>query len=171
MSRFSRCRRSRKQSGFALFLALLVLLVLTISGIALMFNTSVEQSLSSTETKISKTFYAADSGIEFAIERIRTAPAAYIGGDLPKAMSAGYSTASPDIKVTVAQPIVVGFTIHPGDAVSPSGSSYSPQQVVEKFYHLSSTSSSPSIQSTKTIVADVGIYPLQLGIDPTLIRP
>ena len=157
--------------GFALFLALLVLLVLTISGIALMFNTSVEQSLASTETKISKTFYAADSGLEFAAERIRT-DVSYLGGPMPVAMSANYSTSTtPDINVVVSQPVMVGYTVHPGDQYGASGSQYAKQQTVEKFFHLTSTATSTSIQSSKTITADVSIYPLQLTIPPPTPTP
>ena len=34
-------------------------------GVALMFTASIENTLAGTETKISKIFYAADSGIEY----------------------------------------------------------------------------------------------------------
>ena len=56
----------RREEGFALFLAILLLLILTVVGIALLFTASMEQSLSSNETKVSKVFYAACSGVDYA---------------------------------------------------------------------------------------------------------
>ena len=57
-----RLRQPDRERGAALFLAILTLFILTIMGIALMFTTSIENSLAGTETKVSKIFYAADSG-------------------------------------------------------------------------------------------------------------
>ncbi len=151
----SRSARSSER-GFALFLALLVLLVLTISGIALMFNTSVEQTMSSTETKISKTFYAADSGIEYASAKLR-GDNNWKGGQMPVGISANY-TAAPtptDIKITVTAPVYLGSTIRQGDPIA----TVNEPQIVEKLYSLSSTADSTVIQSTKTITAQVALYP------------
>ena len=63
-------RRRRGESGFALFLAILLLLILTVIGIALLFTASTERSLSGNETKVSKVFYAACSGVDFATSRL-----------------------------------------------------------------------------------------------------
>ena len=56
---------SAGERGIALFVAILLLLVITVMGVALLFTASIEQTLSGTETRISKIFYAADSGIEY----------------------------------------------------------------------------------------------------------
>ena len=63
-----RARRGRagREEGFVLFLAMLFLLVLTILGISVMFTATTEGLLSSNETKVSKIFYAASSGIDFS---------------------------------------------------------------------------------------------------------
>lgn len=155
----SRSTRRRREKGFALFLALLVLLVVTISGIALLFNTQIESSLSSTETKISRAFYAADSGIAWAGEQLRT-NASFRGGAMPP-MSANIPNQSPDIQVTVSQPILVGWAVHVGDPLpKPDGSG----GIVENFFHMSSTSTSVSLQATKSITSDIGIYPSLMQI-------
>lgn len=152
-------RRHNAQRGFALFLALLVLLVVTVGGIALMLMTSVDLTLSGNETKVSKVFYAADSGIEYGAAKLRS-DVNYKGGPLPVGLSSYYlSSASPDIQVAVTQPIVVGYTIHPGDAIEAQGSAYRTSQVVENLYTMNSTATSTSIQANKSITADVGIYP------------
>jgi Tfp pilus assembly protein PilX len=154
--------RSRgRRRGFALFLALLVLLVLTISGIALMFNTSVEQSMAGTETKVSKTFYAADSGIEFAGAQLQGGiDPASMGGTMPLGLSANYPNASGtptpgEISVVLSKPLYMGYVIHPGDAIA-SGTE---QQICEKVYSITSTATSSTIQSARTITAQIGVYP------------
>ncbi|MEO6325451.1 MAG: PilX N-terminal domain-containing pilus assembly protein [Thermoanaerobaculia bacterium] len=158
-------RSRRRQRGFALFLALLVLLVLTISGIALMFNTSVEQSMASTETKISKTFYGADSGIEYAGAQLQS-NINFLGGNMPTGLSANYPTASGtptpgEIGVVISAPVYLGSAIHPGDAIASAGE----QQICEKIYALTSTATSTAIQSTRTITAQIGVYPQVRGLN------
>src|SRR5262249_36491206 len=77
-------RRPRKdEEGFVLFLAILPLFVLTAAGLALMFASNSEQILSSYQTMTSKTFYAADSGLQYATARIAR-DTNYVGGPLPK---------------------------------------------------------------------------------------
>jgi len=157
-------RRRDAERGFALFLALLVLLVVTVGGIALMLMTSVDLTLSGNETKVSKIFYAADSGIEYGAAKLRS-DVNYKGGPLPVGLSSNYLSTSPDIQVAVTQPIVVGYTIHPGDAIEAQGSAYGTSQVVENFFTMSSTATSTSIQANKSITADVGIYPQLLTVN------
>src|SRR5437762_3467917 len=67
----ARSRRFRREEGFVLFLAIFVLLVITAAGLATMFATSMDLTLSSNETKVSKVFYAADSGIEYCAAKLR----------------------------------------------------------------------------------------------------
>ena len=70
-----RLRQPDRERGAALFLAILTLFILTIMGIALMFTTSIENTLAGTETKVSKIFYAADSGVEYAGAMLSAQPA------------------------------------------------------------------------------------------------
>jgi hypothetical protein len=158
-------RRARRgESGFALFLAILLLLVLTVVGIALLFTASTERSLSGNETKVSKIFYAACSGIDYATSRLAS-DKNYVGGQMPVGVSSHYpGSAPPDIAVTVTRPINVGYTIHPGDQVQSEGNAYGTTQIVENFFTLSSTAQGTAIQAAKMVTADVGIYPQQLRI-------
>ena len=157
-------RRGRREKGIALFLAILLLLVLTVMGVALMFTSSIEQALSANETKISKIFYAADSGIEYATGMLNSAPV-YLGGPMPVGVSTHYPGATaPDMAVTIAPPVLLGYSILPGDQIQSEGKGYGSSQVVENVYALTSTANSTTIQASKTIDADVGVYPKLLAI-------
>jgi len=158
-------RRSRhKEEGFVLFIAILVLFVLTVAGLALMFASSSEQTLSSYHTMTSKTFYAADSGVQYATAKLAS-DVDYVGGKLPVGISTHYpGVVAPDIQVTVTRPINIGFTIHPGDQIQAQGSSYGSSQIVENFYNFTSTGEAVSIQSRKAVTTAVGIYPQHLVI-------
>ena len=68
------------------------------------------------------------------------------------------------MQVTVAQPVLLGYSILPGDQIQSQGKGYGSQQVVENVYALTSTADSTTIQASKTIDADVGIYPKLLAI-------
>ena len=155
--------RPRREEGFALFLSMLLLLVLTVLGIALLFTASTEQSLSGNETKVSKVFYAACSGVDYATAKL-SSDKNYVGGQMPVGVSSHYPGLSADIQVTVTRPINVGYTIHPGDQIQSHGSAYGTTQVVENFYYLNSTAQGSAIQAAKMVTADIGIYPQQLKI-------
>jgi hypothetical protein len=155
--------RSRREEGFALFLSMLLLLVLTVLGIALLFTASTEQSLSGNETKVSKVFYAACSGVDYATAKL-SSDKNYVGGQMPVGVSSHYPGLSADIQVTVTRPINVGYTIHPGDQIQSHGSAYGTTQIVENFYYLNSTAQGSAIQAAKMVTADIGIYPQQLKI-------
>ena len=157
-------RPGRGEEGFALFLAILLLLILTVIGIALLFTASTERSLSGNETKVSKVFYAACSGVDYATARLAS-DRDYVGGQMPVGVSSHYpGGAAPDIQVTVSRPINVGFSVHFGDQYDPRGSTYGGNQFVENYYNLTSTAHGSAIQAAKMITADVGIYPQQQRI-------
>jgi Tfp pilus assembly protein PilX len=59
----------RGERGSAFTVALLVLLVLTVAGLALTLITQTEVRIGSNERTTTRTLYAADSGIEFAVAR------------------------------------------------------------------------------------------------------
>jgi len=159
-----RCRHGSREKGMALFLAILLLLVITVMGVALMFTASIEQTLAGTETKISKIFYASDSGIEYASAMLNST-IAYNGGIMPVGVSTHYpGSGAPDMQVNIAPPVLLGYSILPGDQIQSQGKGYGSQQVVENVYSLISTADSTTIQASKTINADVGIYPKLLAI-------
>lgn len=161
-----RGRSGRRESGFVLFLAIFVLLIVTVAGLATMLATSMDLTLSGNETKVSKVFYAADSGVGYCAARLRT-DVNYIGGQMPVGVSSNYATSGAgDIQVTVTRPVVIGQQVHPGDGVLAQGTIYGTPQIVESLYTLSSTASATSIQASKTIRADIGLYPQVLSIVP-----
>jgi len=71
---------------------------------------------------------------------------------------------APDMQVTIAQPVLLGYTILPGDEIQSEGKAYNSNQLIENVYALTSTADSTTIQASKTIDADVGIYPKLLAI-------
>ena len=159
-------RRGRGQEGFVLFLAILVLLIATVAGLATMLATSTDLTLSGNETKVSKVFYAADSGVGYCAAKLRT-DVNYQGGQMPVGISSNYASAgSGDIQVTITRPLVIGQQVHPGDALLAQGTIYGTPQVVESLYTISSSASATSIQASKTIRADVSLYPQVLSIIP-----
>ena len=155
--------RTRGEEGFALFLSILLLLVLSVLGIALLFTASTENSLSGNETKVSKVFYAACSGVDYATAKL-SSDGDFVGGLMPVGVSSHYPGLVGDIAVTVSRPINVGYTIHPGDQIQSHGTTYGTTQIVENFYNLTSTAQASAIQAAKMVTADVGIYPQQLRI-------
>ena len=159
-------RKNRREGGFVLFLAIFILLIVTVAGLATMLATSMDLTLSGNETKVSKVFYAADSGVAYGAARLRT-DVNYIGGPMPIGVSSNYASAgSGDIQVTVTRPLIIGQMVHPGDAVIAQGTIYGTPQIVESLYTIGSTASATSIQASKTIRADIGLYPQVLSIVP-----
>jgi hypothetical protein len=160
-----RPRQPDRERGAALFLAILTLFILTIMGIGLMFTTSIENTLAGTDTKVSKIFYAADSGIEFGAARLRS-DVNFVGGLMPGGVSSYYPGLSGDIQVTITRPIVIGSRMHPGDMIVPQGTPYGTPQVSEMIFSFTSTGNATSIQASKSLDTDIGIYPQIMSIVP-----
>jgi type II secretory pathway component PulK len=95
------------QRGSAYLVVLLALVVLTIIGLSLVMVTQTEVQLGSNERTINRTFYAAESGIKFAIARYGKAqevmPFTYIQNESPLGL-AGQRIAD-EVKVSVFAPI------------------------------------------------------------------
>jgi len=159
-----RFSRRRREKGAALFVVMLLLLIVTVMGIALLFTASIEQTLSSTETRISKIFYAADSGVEYATSILASRPD-YDALNMPVGVSSHYPGApATDMQVAISKPILMGSVILAGDAFESISRSYESSQVVENIYWFSSSASSAKIQASKTIEAEVGVYMKQQRI-------
>jgi Tfp pilus assembly protein PilX len=159
-----RLRQPDRERGVALFLAILTLFILTIMGIALMFTTSIENTLAGTETKVSKIFYAADSGVEYAGAMLSTQEG-YAGGPMPVGVSSHYpGLSSPDMQVTLSPPVIIGYSTNTGDPVQSAGQVYGSNQFYEIVYAVTSSASSTATQASKAIDADIGVYPKQLSI-------
>jgi len=156
---------SAGERGIALFVAILLLLVITVMGVALLFTASIEQTLSGTETRISKIFYAADSGIEYAAGMLNSTVAYNGSNPMPVGVSSYYpGGGAADMSVTIASPILLGYSILPGDQLQSAGHGYGTAQIVENVYALTSTARSTKIEASKTIDADIGIYPKLLSV-------
>jgi hypothetical protein len=148
-----------------------VLLIVTVAGIATMLATSTDLTLSGNETKISKVFYAADSGIGYAAAKLRS-DINWAGGAMPVGVSSNYpGSAAGDIQVVISRPIFIGQQIRHGDPILAQGSNYGTPQIVETFYTLASSASATSIQASKSIRADIGVYPQVLSNVPRGVGP
>lgn len=157
-------RHTAGERGIALFVAILLLLVVTVMGVALLFTASIEQTLSGTETRISKIFYAADSGVEYAAGMLNSS-LTYNGGPMPVGVSSHFpGGVTTDMMVTIAPPVLLGYSILPGDQIQSAGKGYGTAQIVENVYALTSTARSTKIEASKTIDADIGVYPKLLSV-------
>ena len=71
-----------------------------------------------------------------------------------------------DIQVSITRPLIIGRQVHPGDALLSQGTTYGTPQIVESLFTVSSSASASSIQASKTIRADISLYPQVLSIIP-----
>jgi hypothetical protein len=149
----------------ALFVALLLLLVVTVMGIALMLTASFEQTLIGTESRISRIFYAADSGVEYGAAMLNSTLNYQGSNPMPVGVSSFYpGTPTADMVVTIAPPVLLGYSIIPGEQIQSEGKGYGSSQVVENLYSFTSSARSTKIEASKTIDAEIGIYPKLLAI-------
>ena len=156
-------RAGRREEGFILFLAIFVLLIVTVAGLATMLTTSMDLTLSGNETKVSKVFYAADSGVGYSAAKLRS-DVNFIGGQMPVGVSSNYANSgSGDIQVTITRPLQISQQVHFGDGLLAQGTTYGTPQVVENLFMISSTATATSIQASKTIRVDIAIYPQVLS--------
>lgn len=166
MRRRTRGPDRSNRRGAAFLIAILVLLVMTIAGIGLMFNTSIENALAGNETRMSKAFYAADSGLQFAVQRM-SSDINFVGGRLPGGVSAHtpFTDAKDEITVDVAPPVSVGYQIRAGDEIQAQGSTYGTAQTIEAIYWVEAVANSEEIRASKVVAAQVYIYPQQLRLE------
>ena len=158
-------RSRRGERGMALFVALLLLLVVTVMGIALMLTASFEQTLIGTESRISRIFYAADSGVEYGAAMLNSTLNYQGSNPMPVGVSSFYpGTPTADMVVTIAPPVLLGYSITPGEQIQSEGKGYGSSQVVENLYSFTSSARSTKIEASKTIDAEIGIYPKLLAI-------
>jgi hypothetical protein len=68
------------------------------------------------------------------------------------------------MEVTITPPVLLGYSIRAGDQLQSAGKGYGSSQVVENVYAFTSSSRSTKIEASKTIDAEVGIYPKLLAI-------
>lgn len=160
IARSWRERRGHREHGVALILALICLLILTAVGIALSLSTQTERDIAANESFVSKAFYGADSGVQYAAAQLRTNLA--FGAALSTPPSLPVPINSPNMgtsmQVTISKPALVGQASIPG---------YQFGQWFENFYAVTSTASITNPSNTqdranKTIMAEIGVKPVQV---------
>jgi hypothetical protein len=173
----------RGERGAALVIAILVLAILTVIGIALMLITSTESRIAANEWSINRAFYASDAGVRWAagemldpqnfMKRDEFDPAT--GGTafstvffgLPgfthsttaaadKRFFAGGTDA--DITVTVQRPGVLGRRLYRGGRVNEGD--LKAQYMYGFELRSTAGTTDPLLAYSKALVADVEIGPL-----------
>ena len=166
------CPRREGESGAAIVLAILVLAILTVVGIALLLLTGTESRIAASEWSVNRAFYASDAGIrwgtvemtdyvdflsrpEFTGSAFGTVlfqlPSHRIVYGVPGAVFSG----AEDIAVTLQTPSVIGRRFAPGGRIN-AGSGF-----FYYSYEMRSASSDQAFgQYAKALVAQVDVGPL-----------
>jgi hypothetical protein len=167
-----RCRKNRGERGAALIVAILVLAILTVIGIALMLITSTEARIAANEWSINRAFYSADAGIKWAGVQMTT-PEVFLtrpefagnlfGTVLFRMPSHRFQqtlgfVGSNDIDVRVMTPGRLGRRHYRGGIINEQGS----RAQFMYAYELRSRGAQEDalLQYSKALVADVEIGPL-----------
>ena len=179
-------RRRRGERGAALVIAILVLAILTVIGIALMLLTSTESRIAANEWSVNRAFYASDAGVRWATGEILVNPSLFMTRE---EFSAGPPVGAPgafgtvffglpsfihgavgvtdsffkggteaDITVTVQKPGALGRRYYRGGRVNEG------DKKAQYMYgwELRSTggNTDPILAYSKALVADVEVGPL-----------
>jgi type IV pilus assembly protein PilX len=172
----------RGERGAALVIAILVLAILTVIGIALMLVTSTESRIAANEWSVNRAFYASDSGIRWATVQL-TDPIAFLsreefGGD-PSKPRQNFGTVKfqlpshrnklgtffggdtigggGDIAVRITTPSQLGRRFAPGSRMNVG----SERAQFYYAYEVRSASSDLAFaQYAKALVADIEVGPL-----------
>ena len=166
-----------EERGAALVIAILVLAILTVIGIALMLVTSTESRIAANEWSVNRAFYASDAGIrwgtveltnfqdflrrpEFTASPFGTVffqlpshrptlgvPISFFTGDLT----------NPDIAVRIQTPSLLGRRPAPGGRINVGSET---AQFIYAYEVRSTSSDQAFAQYSKALVADVEVGPL-----------
>jgi hypothetical protein len=160
---------NRAQSGAALLLAIIVIFVLTIMGLALLFTTTTEFQIAGAETTLNKAFYAADSGIQYGIFQGKKAKYDAVGSTTSCAGATSFwcfdlpelsPSASRRINVQVSPFRLNDYKLNLGSQIN-IGS----VPLYDVGYTFSSTSTDSVLNTKKTISVDLTIGPLPFSIE------
>jgi len=171
---------NRRERGAALVVAILVLAILTVIGIALMLITSTESRIAANEWSVNRAFYSADAGIRWAGVQMNdprafltrpefgTTAAPNLFGTVLFQMPAhrwqqtfGFLTGD-DIQVRVMTPGRLGRRPYRGGIINEQGSR---AQYLYAFEVRSNGGQDDAfLQYSKALVADVEIGPLPARI-------
>jgi hypothetical protein len=165
--------RRRGERGAALVVAILVLAILTVIGIALMLITSTESRIAANEWSVNRAFYASDSGIRWATVQLHDPvpfmarpeftgqPFGTVLFQLPSHRHGvtGLFTGDPfdsDIQVRVMHPSKVGRRPAPGYDEKEGKN----KRVIYSFEVRSQGGQDAILQYSKALVAHVELGPL-----------
>jgi hypothetical protein len=170
-------RDRRNERGAALVLAILVLAILTVIGIALMLITSTESRIAANEWSVNRGFYAADAGVRWGTVQLNdpqtfltrnefvSGGVANLFGNVLFKMSANrykqgattFSTAE-DISVLVTNPGRLGRRPYRGGIMNEEGSRA--QYMYSYEVRAAGNSDLNFVAYSKALVADVEVGPL-----------
>ena len=171
-------RRRAGERGAALVIAILVLAILTVIGIALMLITSTESRIAANEWSVNRAFYASDAGIRWAtVESAQPeffkrpefsgAPFGTLLFNLPSHRNGagGFFSGDPtetDIQVRVQSPSLIGR--RPARAGRKNEGGQRDQFMYAFEERTQGGENDPFLQYSKSLVADieVGPYPARL---------
>jgi hypothetical protein len=173
-----RHRQPARERGAALVLAILILAILTVIGIALMLVTSTESQIAANEWSVNRAFYASDAGIRWAqgemigIKDFLKRPE-FVGSPFGTVLfqmpswrhgAGGFFSGDPagtDIQVTVQTPGLLGRRFLPAGAMNEGD----PNAQFKYLFELRATggqnkAGTVGLQYSKALVADVEVGPL-----------
>ena len=166
----------RSERGAALVIAILVLAILTVIGIALMLVTSTESRIAANEWGVNRAFYASDAGIRWGSVQMtdpqpfmlrsefQASPFGTVFFELPSHrhglggfFSGDTGNAGKDIAVRIQTPSLLGRRPAPGGRMNEGDE----RAQFIYAYELRSTSVDQAYaQYSKALVADVEVGPL-----------
>jgi hypothetical protein len=164
----------RRERGAALVIAILVLAILTVIGIALMLVTSTESRIAANEWSLNRAFYASDSGIRWGTVQMTNpqnflrrpeftaSPFGTVFFQLPSHRNSLGSLftgdiAGGDIAVKIQTPSLLGRRHAPGSRLNEGDEK---AQYIYAYEVRSASSDLAFAQYSKALVADVEVGPL-----------
>ena len=168
-------RRHGRERGAALVIAILVLAILTVVGIALMLITSTESRIAANEWSVNRAFYASDAGIRWSTVQMQDplpflARPEFTGNPFGNVLfqlpshrhgALGFFSGDPtesDIQVRIQTPSVVGRRAFPGAQVKEGTQK---KQFLYSFEVRATGGQNDAVlQYSKALVADVEVGPL-----------
>ena len=154
-------RRRQGERGVALILAILTLFILTVFGIGLLFTTTTELQIAGAEATVNKTFYAADSGVQYGIQQgklnFQSGPCAtpVTGSWCFTVPERNTGTAPRTLSVNVTPFRIVDFQLAPGNQLNVGTT-----PLFDVGYHFDSFSADTALNSQKQIAVDIVVGPV-----------
>jgi PilX N-terminal len=168
------------ERGAALVVAILVLAILTVIGIALMLITSTESRIAANEWSVNRAFYASDAGVRWAsgemlnprpfMERNEYGgPFGTVFFGLPSFIhgAGGFFTGGTDADITVSiqRPGAIGRRIYRGGRVNEGDKKAQYMYAFELRATAAQSAADPLTTYSKALVGDVEVGPLPAQVD------